>query len=137
MAGFAGSNNIGVYTLASGEFVSEARLAEGIPRLSAGVSQLSAQALCMRLEVVSGALPVVAFDQVGQFGMGHDPSGVIYQTAQNLNLGDGKLYRIAIYSDLVIVEIYKQFPDTKGSPQLTNGSFWERRSKAMIRASNS
>ena len=63
MAGFTGSNNIGVYTLASGELVSEAPLAEGIPRFSAGVSQLGAQVLCMRLEVVSGALLVVAFDR--------------------------------------------------------------------------
>ena len=29
------------------------------------------------------------------------------------------------------------FPDAKGSLRLTNGTYWERRSKAMIRASNS
>ena len=73
MAGFAGSNNIGVYTLASGELVSEAPLAEGIPRFSAGVSQLGAQVVYAHIEIVSGALPIVAFDEVDQLGMRHDP----------------------------------------------------------------
>ena len=51
MAGFPGSNNIGVYTPTDGELVSQGPLAKDIPRFLAGVSQLGAQVLYTHIEV--------------------------------------------------------------------------------------
>ena len=51
MAGFPGSNNIGVYTPTDGELVYQGPLAKDIPRFPAGVSQLGAQVLYGHIEV--------------------------------------------------------------------------------------